>query len=512
MLTHEPEQSIDASFLVPFVEDAVDFLPRHYPVVSRWPLQVYISALVFSPEGSLVRRANIDRLPEWLRQIPEAERSWPALRQTLKRHTGSVNSVAFSPDGRLLASGSDDNTVKLWEVNTGQVYLTMRGHSNSVISVAFSPDNQLLASGSIDSTVIIWEVKIGQVQQILNGDSGYLAIVAFSSDGLLLGSGSYDSSVKLLSVKTGEVRQILTGQSRALFPMALSPNGQLLAAKDGSTGVTLWSVETGELRQTLDTSGVFPVQSIAFSPDSRWLASGQWDKTINKTIDLWSVETGELQKTLELRFGTARSVAFSPDSRLLAAGCTDGTIRLWGVATGELHQRLEGHFDAVTSVAFSPDSRLLVSGGLDQTVRLWDVRTGDEQRSNLGSDFPVESIRYSPDGSIILSKNEFFIDERDAKTGEIQRTQSGSTLAARVASLGHSASRYIDRVRPRVNSLSCLLVKDQWIVYGSLQLLRFPAEFNATCYDSEGDRITVGFKNGRVLCFTIDRQMLSTLL
>jgi WD40 repeat protein len=203
---------------------------------------------------------------------------------TLTGHTDLVRSVAFSPDGRLLASGSDDKTIKLWEVATGSLVRTLSGHTSIVFSVAFSPDGRLLASGSADWTVKLWEVASGSLVRTLSGHPGSVNSVAFSPDGRLLASGSSGTTIKLWEVATGSLVRTLSGHTDLVRSVAFSPDGRLLASGSFDDTIKLWEVATGSLVRTLSghTSWVY---SVAFSPDGRLLASGSADKTIK----LWDI-------------------------------------------------------------------------------------------------------------------------------------------------------------------------------------------------------------------------------
>jgi WD40 repeat protein len=216
--------------------------------------------------------------------------------QVLKVLQGHVNwiwSVAWSPDSRLLASGSDDYTVRLWDVETGAVLRTLEGHTNWVRAVAWSPDGTILASGSGDCTVRLWESQTGQVLQILAGHTNQVGAVAWSPDGHLLASGSDDATVRLWEVSTGEIVQTLTGHTNWIGSVSFSPEGQLLASGSSDCTVQLWEVRTGKLLHTL-TGHTSRVGSVSFSPNGQTLASGSSDETIK----LWNLQTGECWKTL----------------------------------------------------------------------------------------------------------------------------------------------------------------------------------------------------------------------
>ncbi|MBT9156007.1 MAG: hypothetical protein DDT37_00982 [Firmicutes bacterium] len=242
----------------------------------------------------------------------------------LRGHEDAVDSVSFSPDGRLLASGSKDQTVRLWEVSTGKELSILRGHEDPVSPVAFSPDGRLLASGSEDKTVRLWEVSSGKELSILRGHEWYVDSVAFSPDGRLLASGSWDNTVRLWEVSSGKELSVLRNHCNYVI-------------------------------------------SVSFSPDGRLLASGSRDETVR----LWEVSSGKELSALRGHEDTVTSVSFSPDGRLLASGSQDKTVRLWEVSSGKELSVLRGHERGVDSVAFSPDGRLLASGSWDNTVRLW---------------------------------------------------------------------------------------------------------------------------------------------
>ena len=296
----------------------------------------------------------------------------PRQKGILRVDSGEVFSVAFSPDGSTLASGSGwpRNGLNLWDVMSGQPKSTSIAYTeHSTTSVAFSPDGNTLTNGSWDNKVRLWDVASGQLKAVLTGHAERVLSVVFSPDGDLLASGSLDETVRLWDVASEQPKAILIGHTDNVLSVAFSPDGSTLASGSHDRTVRLWDVASEQPKATL-IEHTLGVSSVAFSPDGRILASGSGD-----TVYLWDVASGQRKTVLTGHSDSIRSIMFSPDGNTLASASDDRTVRLWDMASRQLIAVLIGHTDRVTSVAFSPDGSTLASGGdrEDRTVILWDL-------------------------------------------------------------------------------------------------------------------------------------------
>jgi serine/threonine protein kinase len=287
---------------------------------------------------------------------------------TLTGHSSWVTCVAASPNTPVCASASLDDTIKVWNINTGELLLNMTGHNRGVNTIAIRADGRTLVSGSDDYTVRVWSFLNGALLGALTGHSRDVNAVAISPDGKLLVSGGEDRTIRLWSMNTGALLKTLAEVAGMIKAIAISPDGTLLASGGLDNKIKLWSLRTGEYLQTL-IGHLNPVHTIIFTPDGRTLITGSKDKTIR----LWNVQTGELIRTLTDHIRDVNALAITPNSRVLISGSSDSTIKLWDLAAGKVLATWSDHTDTVNSIAISPDIKFLISGSSDKTVKIWQM-------------------------------------------------------------------------------------------------------------------------------------------
>ncbi len=327
-----------------------------------------VNNLAFSPDGSTLAAGKADgTIGLW-----SVERA-SSLSLPIAVPGGGAAGLALSRRGDLLASGSG-NDVWLYDLAHHRVRAMLRGHTDSVVSVAFSPDGRLLASGSNDNQVRLWDTASGRELGVLTGHTDVVICLAFSPDGRILasGSGNNDGSLMLWDVAHGRrLGEPLTTNGYGIYSVAFSPDGRRLAVGAGDGSIEVWDL--AHRRQIdLPFAGITgSVNSVAFSPDGKLLATAGTDREIH----LWNAATGlPASPPLGGHTDSITSLDFSPDGTTLASGSADTTVRLWDVASGQpIGAPLTGHGDAVSGLAFSRDGRLLLSAGADGTVRLWQM-------------------------------------------------------------------------------------------------------------------------------------------
>lgn len=289
--------------------------------------------------------------------------------QILQGHTDRVISIAFSPDGTILASGSDDKTIKIWQLASLNQQPTTIMAPGKVKAVIFSPDGKILASGGDDKAIKLWDMSTGEEVCTLEGHGGTIYSLAFSPDSKTLVSGSQDKTIKLWSLDSCRELNTLRGHMDEVLSVSFSPNGEIITSGSGSNDQTIkvWYLNQSKFLTLKEhSSSPASVDTISFSPDGKIIASGSQ----NKTIKLWEAQSGEEIYTLYGHTNDISAVAFSPNGKTLASGSYDNTIKFWQVDTGREFNTFAENHGVVHCLAFSPDGKILASGNSNKTILL----------------------------------------------------------------------------------------------------------------------------------------------
>lgn len=288
--------------------------------------------------------------------------------QNIAAHQAAVAGVAFSLDGRFLASGSADSTVRVWDVGSGELLLTLGGDGGPVSCVAFSPDGRWLASGSADNVIRIWDAATGDLVRTLSGHTALISALAFGPNGRQLVSGAADNTVRLWDVVTWSPVHTYRGHTGKVSSVAVSPDGERIASGSWDQSVRVWRIDAADAAERtlpLSTDGLFDDVTVTFSTDGRFLVAGSRDRAVR----LWETRRFTEVRRLIGHQDAVVALAVSADGRLLASA-SDSTIRVWDLETGDSLQTARGHTGQIYGLAFSPDG-FLASGSQDATVRLW---------------------------------------------------------------------------------------------------------------------------------------------
>jgi WD40 repeat protein len=416
-----------------------------------------VGALAFSPDGQRLASAGEDRII----CIWEVESG--RLLGTLNRHTDRIGGLAWHPDGRLLVSAAWDRTARLWDTSIFEPVILLNTHADQVTALAFSPAGDLLACADSAHTIHLWDPAACKELNVLQEHKDEIRCLAFSPDGQRLASGGADRAIHWWNPRQG---RLLSGRGRpALVPsnLAVAGNGTRLASTCGGVDLRVWDIPSGQ--PAGQPEGPHPLQTLAGSPDGRWLAAGEGNRIL-----LWNAVTGQVQATLEGQAGQVAALAFAPDSTTLAsASDSDGTVWLWNILTREPVLVIPMAADACTveTLAFHPQGDLLAAGGIDwlatggsdgaigvwdvgqrrqaatfnrgttamtfrpggrwlaaaslqESVWVWDLQTQQLAAELTGHTDTVTCVAYSPDGNWLVSGS----DDRilriwEARTGEL---------------------------------------------------------------------------------------------
>ena len=359
-------------------------------------------------------------------------------------HKGSVNALALTSDGKRIVSGSDDNTIRVWDLDTGACLKTLEGHTSSVKAVALTSDGKRIVSGSGDKTIRVWDLETGTCLKTLEGHRDFLHAVALTSDDKRIVSVSWDSTIRVWDFETGSCLKTLKGHTSSVNAVALTSDGKRIVSGSGDKTIRVWDLETGVCLKILEGHWGF-VTSLALTSDGKRIVSGSSDETIR----VWDLETGACLNALKVH-DYVTSLALTSDGKLIVIVLDNPTIRVWDLETGACLQTLEGHWGFVTALALTSDGKRIVSGSWDHTICVWDLDTGSCLKALEGYENCVKAVALTSDGKCIVSGSwDRTIRVWDLDTGSCLKTLEGYTDSVYAVALSSDGKHIVNGSRDR---------------------------------------------------------------
>lgn len=468
----------------------------------------------------------------------------------LEGHTSSVESVAFSPDGLQIVSGSNDGSVRLWSSRTGQELVTLSKSNSQIQSVIFSPDGFYIASGSLEVSIRVWNAITAQISTALHGHESTVTSVAFSSDSLRLASGSRDKTVRLWDFKSGQALLVLTGHSGSVESGTFTPDSLHIVSGSDNKTFKIWDIATGQAwKECKIGDDLYTLQSVSFSPDGLRIAVGASRGSVyypchRPELLLWRINHLYEHDMTDIRLGGTdfhtsikydkisnprrlystssplpligdskdldsddndaaeghssyiQSVAFSRNGCLIVSGSYDHTVQLWDARTRQHVARLGAHSDTVYSVAFSPDDLRIVSGSGDNTVRIWNVniqrRNAIKKPLKVGHTDYIYHVGFSPNGRWIISNS-------DDQTTRIWDAQTAREIAILPVSSTYDAVAISpDGLQVTLGEVSCEVKRTRTGVGVTVREPKglFDEQISSVSYSHDGGRVVFGSARG----------------
>ena len=403
-----------------------NFVSGHLALLSSRSNDVIPFAWNSADSGPVAEQAeihvNVLMIP-WFRRYPR--RHIPPLRpqclRVLEGHDAQINCVDVTPDGRRAVSGSNDETLRVWDMESGECLRVLEGHNFQIRSVSISPDGQCVISGNSDNTLRTWDMESGKCLHVFEGHRDLVTSVNISPDGRHVISGSDDNTLRVWDMESGKCLRVLEVHRASVRDLSISPDGRRAISRGDSNTLHVWDLERGEYLLSLKGHWA-SVMSVSVSPDGRHVISGGSDNTLR----VWDMETGKCLRVFEGHRDLVTSVNISPDGRHVISGNDDNTLRVWDMETGKCLRVFEGHRGLVSSIGIGPDGRRVLSGSSDKTLRVWDVEGEKRLQTSEGHWDSVMSMSVSPDGRHVISGgSDNTLRVWDMESGECLRVLKG---------------------------------------------------------------------------------------
>lgn len=445
-----------------------------------------IHAVAFSPDGQLLLTGSQDSTAVlWHAATGRALRGFVG-------HLGMLRDVAFSADGRYVLTASWDKTARLWDAATGESVRVFEGHALPVKAVDISPDGRQVLTGSLDNTVRLWDTATGRQVRQFEEHPDSVEAAAFSPDGRYALTGCHDRKARWWDVATGRKLREYAGHTDRVMAVAVSPDGRQVLTGSWDATARLWDQDSGRVLRVF-TGHTKAVVSVAFSPDGRRVLTASADLTAR----LWDATTGKQLQRFEGPASWVASAAFSPDGRIVAGGSGDGTLYMWDADSGRMLQQCAGICDSVTATAISADGRLLVTGKSNNRALLWDATAGSLRFALQGHSAAVTSVALSPDGRQVLTGSADRTARLwDSGTGRQTRTFAGHTQPIVAVAFSHDGHRVLTGGADGDAK--------QWDVSADEPLRSLPGRVSAVAFSPDGRRVLTGSTTDRARLWDAD--------
>jgi WD40 repeat protein len=368
------------------------------------------------------------------KHIPYWQTKWtfkgesPALERTLSGHKGHITAVAITPDGQRAISASYDKSLKLWNLQTGQVEQTLSGHTHWVLAVAITPDGKKAVSASIDNILKVWNLQTGRAEQTFSGHAHWLFAMSITPDGQKAVSASDNKTLNIWNLQTGQADQTLFADTSQANAVAITPDGQnVISASDDST-LKVWSLQTRRVEQIL-SGHVAEVTTVAITPDGQHAVSASCDRS----LIVWNFQTGQVAQTLSGHEAAVWGVAITPDGQKVVSASDDYTLKIWNLQTGQIEQTLSGHAGPVRAVAITPDGQKAISASDDDTLKVWNISVAlnTDIQSKMAKQTlsryagMLTTVSITADGQKVVSLFAYHLKVWNLQTGQVEQTLSG---------------------------------------------------------------------------------------